>query len=108
MRHHKKNARHQFWSVKAIAKRHRIKAEARLPESKPLPKYLLPRARGESQVSIDDGQGASGWQNAPVRVPAFLRTLLATSVKQTAKDVKRARYERMMQRRSHQERSDAG
>lgn len=99
MQHHKANARHQFWSVKAIAKRHRLRADSRLPESKPIPKYLLPRGRDQTAPQIDDGQGASGWQNAPVRVPAFLRALVASSAKQSSKEAKRARYERMCKRR---------
>lgn len=89
--------RHEYWTDKAIAKRARLKAESRLPESKPLPRYLLPR--GDSGVRVDDGRGPSGWQNAPVRVPLILLSRANTFEQ---KETRRSRYERMIKRRTPQ------
>jgi hypothetical protein len=95
MRHHKKNARYQFWSAKAIAKRHRLLAESRLTETHPVP--ATPRLT----AGLKPGEVALvGWQYAPAVAPKWLTQMVERN---QAKAVKRERYERMMKRRAHQE-----
>lgn len=79
-----------YWTIKAMAKRLRIRMESKLPESKPVPMTKRLTA------GLKPGEiGVVGWQCAPVRVPARLQRALAQSA---AKSVKRERYERRFKR----------
>jgi hypothetical protein len=90
VRHHKKNARVQFWSTKAIAKRHRLRAESRLPESKPV------QVTRSLTTGLKPGVvGVIGWQAAPATAPAWLTKIIERNA---SKSAKRARYERMIKR----------
>lgn len=90
MRHHRKNARAQFWSAKAIAKRNRVRAESRLPESKPLP------TTRSLTTGLKPGEASViGWQAAPTTAPAWLSQMIERN---KIKAVKRARYERRVKR----------
>jgi hypothetical protein len=90
MRHHRKNARTQFWSVKAIAKRNRLKAESRLPETHPVPN--TPRLT----AGLKPGEVALiGWQYAAPKLPLKVARAIERAQK---KDRRRQRYERRMQR----------
>lgn len=92
MRHHKQNARNQFWSVKAIARRNRWKAEARLPES-----VALPMTKRLTAGLKPGDVAVVGWTAAAPTEPAWLTALLARN---KAKAAKRDRYERRFKRRN--------
>lgn len=90
MRHEKQNARQQFWSPKAIAKRRRLLQESRLAESVPLP----PTRR--LTAGLKSGEVAVvGWQASAPSEPVWLTNLLARN---KVKAVKRERYERRLKR----------
>lgn len=91
----------EFWSVKAIAKRHRLKAESRLPESKALPPPPIAKRRGiVTRLAEGETCAVIGWQAAPQAAPKWLTEGIARNV---AKRVKLARYERQFKRRAPQE-----
>jgi hypothetical protein len=77
----------QYHSAKAIAKRARVRAESRLPQSYPIrkPRPLTP------EELID--KYPAGWMCAPVvPVPAKMQALLDRSARAAVKAVKRERY----------------
>jgi hypothetical protein len=94
----KKNAHKQFWTVKAIAKRNRVKAESRLPESYPLPPPPVAKRRGII-TRLREGESCAvvGWQAAPAEPPKWLAKMMARNSK---KAKNRERYERQFKRRT--------
>lgn len=97
MRHGKKQSAREFWSVKAIARRHRIKMESRLPESKALPPPPIGQKRGVITRLRDGEVAVCGWQAAPYCKPAWFERMVERSME---KAKKRDKYERAYRRRS--------